>query len=184
MKLWCLGTRAIAAVFVAWLTMVAAAVAQEAEAERSAASPQTTPNTVIDQSGSEPNQVEPTPEGSGTILTTNRPVEVRAGPSASASVLYGFPAGRPFRLMGREAGFAHIQDLHSTATGWIDETAVGQPSSVETTSAPSAPQATQYNEDAATASTRQGEDQPPSTQTRRSGQGPLSGFLGGLFGNR
>ena len=182
MKLWCVGTRAIATVFVAWLTMVAAAVAQEAE-ETPAASPQATPNTVIEQGGSEPNQVAATPEGSGTILTTNRSVEVRAGPSASASVLYGFPARRPFRLIGREAGFAHIQDLPSNATGWIDETAVGQPSSVETTSVPSAAQATQYNEDAATASVRQGEDEPPPKQTRSSGQGPLSGFLGGLFGN-
>jgi hypothetical protein len=182
MKPWCVGARAIAAVFVAWLTMVAQAVAQEAD-ETTTTSRQATPNTLIEQSGSELNQVEPSPEGSGTILITNRPVEVRAGPSASASVLYGFPAGRPFRLIGREAGFAKIQDLHSIATGWIDEAALGQPSRVEGASVRTAPQATQYNENAATASVRQGEGQPPK-QTRRSGQGPLSGFLGGLFGNR
>ena len=47
-----------------------------------------------------------------------------ASPSSSAPVLYGFPAGRPFRVIGRSAGFAHIQDLKSSASGWIDEAAL------------------------------------------------------------
>ena len=62
----------------------------------------------------------------GKVVVSNRPVEVLAAPSSSSSVLYGFPAGRPFRLIGREAGFAHIQDLKSSATGWIDGAAVAE----------------------------------------------------------
>src|SRR5262249_51399979 len=52
----------------------------------------------------------PDATNSGTILLSKRAVEVRAGPSLSASILYGFPPGRPFRLIGREGGFAKIQD--------------------------------------------------------------------------
>ena len=62
--------------------------------------------------------------GSGIILVAKQPVEVRASPSSSAPALYGFPAGRPFRVIGREGGFAHIQDLKSSASGWIDEAAL------------------------------------------------------------
>ena len=65
--------------------------------------------------------------GSGIILVAKQPVEVRASPSSSAPALYGFPAGRPFRVIGREGGFAHIQDLKSSASGWIDEAALARP---------------------------------------------------------
>jgi hypothetical protein len=65
--------------------------------------------------------------GSGIILVAKQPVEVRASPSSSAPALYGFPAGRPFRVIGREGGFAHIQDLRSSASGWIDEAALARP---------------------------------------------------------
>ena len=60
------------------------------------------------------------PDG-GIILVARRPVEVLASPSSSSAALYGLPAGRPFRVIGREGGFAHIQDLKSSASGWIDE---------------------------------------------------------------
>ena len=118
--------------------------------------------------------------GSG-ILVTKRPVEVLAGPSSSASVLYGFPAGRPFRLIGRDAGFAKIQDLKSSATGWIDETALAQPSPSEAASAPSAATAS-IKQDAGTLTPEQSPVQKPGRPKGR--QGPLSGFLGGLFGAR
>ena len=62
-----------------------------------------------------------------------------ASPSSSAPVLYGFPAGRPFRVIGRSAGFAHIQDLKSSASGWIDEAALAPPPSAPVGSAPSQP---------------------------------------------
>jgi hypothetical protein len=64
---------------------------------------------------------------SGVILVAKRPVEVLASPSESAPVAYGFPAGRPFRVIGREGNFAHIQDLTSKASGWIDEAALAPP---------------------------------------------------------
>jgi hypothetical protein len=189
MKPWRVELRAIAAVLAAWLTMPVQAVAQDTETP--AAVPQVTPNSLIGQSGAEAGQAAPAPADAGAVAITNRPVEVRAGPSASATVLYGFPAGRPFRLIGREAGFARIQDLNSIATGWIDETALGRPAPVEATSVRSAPQPAPYNENAATASAGQGEVQPSPEQnlirkSRRtgSGQGPISGFLGRLFSNR
>jgi hypothetical protein len=65
--------------------------------------------------------------GSGIILVARRPVEVLASPSSSAPALYGFPAGRPLRVIGHQGGFAHIQDLSSSASGWIDEAALAQP---------------------------------------------------------
>ena len=111
----------------------------------------------------------------GKVVVSNRPVEVLAAPSSSSSVLYGFPAGRPFRLIGREAGFAHIQDLKSSATGWIDSAAVAE-APAEGTSASFAPRQTPT----AIASPQQGAAQQPPSNARR---GPLGGFLGGLFGN-
>ena len=77
--------------------------------------------------------------GSGIILVAKQPVEVRASPSASAPTLYGFPAGRPFRVIGREGGFAHIQDLKSSASGWIDEAALARPPRDPAASAPAQP---------------------------------------------
>ena len=161
-----------AAAFIALLAMACQAGAQEATGETTGALPQETSTSPIEEGGA---AVDQAPAGSG-ILVTKRPVEVLAGPSSSASVLYGFPAGRPFRLIGRDAGFAQIQDLKSSATGWIDETALAQPSPSET---------------AATASTKQDTGTPAPEQSpvqkpgRANGrQRPLSGFLGGLFGTR
>jgi type IV secretory pathway VirB10-like protein len=65
--------------------------------------------------------------GSGVILVSRKPVEVLASPSATAPAMYGFPAGRPFRVIGREGSFVHIQDLRSSASGWIDATALAAP---------------------------------------------------------
>ena len=79
---------------------------------------------------------EPELPGSGIILVARQPVEVLASPSSSAPALYGFPAGRPFRVIGREGGFAHIQDLKSSASGWIDEAALALPPRVPAVSAP------------------------------------------------
>src|SRR5262252_9286394 len=58
------------------------------------------------------------------ILVSRQPIGLLASPSSSAPVLYGFPAGRPFRVTGRDGGFAHIKDLQSSANGWIDEAAL------------------------------------------------------------
>ena len=116
-----LGAKAAAAI-IALLAVACQAGAQEATEETTGALPQETSTSPIEEGGA---VVDQAPAGSG-ILVTKRPVEVLAGPSSSASVLYGFPAGRPLRLIGRDAGFAQIQDLKSSATGWIDETALAQ----------------------------------------------------------
>jgi hypothetical protein len=65
--------------------------------------------------------------GSGMILVARKPVQVLASPSASAAAMYGFPAGRPFRVIGREGGYVQIQDLRSSASGWIEEAALAAP---------------------------------------------------------
>jgi cell division septation protein DedD len=62
-----------------------------------------------------------------------------ASPSSSAPTLYGFPAGRPFRVIGHQAGFAQIKDLRSGATGWIDEAALAPPPNSPAASTPSQP---------------------------------------------
>ena len=82
---------------------------------------------------------QPEPPGSGMILVSRQPIEVLASPSSSAPALYGFPAGRPFRVIGRDGGFVHIQDMKSSASGWIDEAAVTPPPSAPVVSAPSQP---------------------------------------------
>jgi hypothetical protein len=142
------------------------------------------------------------------ILVSKRPIEMLAGPSSSASVLYGFPAGRPFRVIGRNAGFAQIQDVKSGASGWIDEAALS-PSPVPTTSGPSEPKPAVSKQRAPTASPdpkpkATNEDRPAPVETgtatakqdpvqtpKRSGffglggngdGGGLAGFLGGVFG--
>ena len=85
------------------------------------------------------------------------------------------PQRRPALQWG--AGFAQIQDLKSSATGWIDETALAQSSPSEAVSAPSEPTLAPRN--AGTLAPEQSPIQKPGRANDR--QGPLSGFLGGLF---
>jgi len=70
--------------------------------------------------------------GAGMILVSRQPIKVLASPSSSAATTYGFPAGRPFRVIGHNGGFAQIQDVKSGASGWIDEAAVSPPPNVPT----------------------------------------------------
>jgi hypothetical protein len=49
---------------------------------------------------------------------------VRSKPEASAPVLFGYPVGRPVRVLERKSGFAHVQDLGSGQLGWIKEAAL------------------------------------------------------------
>ncbi len=66
-----------------------------------------------------PNYVPVT--GPAQYMVTTRLTSIHGSPSATASVLYAFPAGRRLRVAGREAGFVRIEDLQSKATGWVDE---------------------------------------------------------------
>jgi SH3-like domain-containing protein len=133
--------------------------------------------------------------GSGMILVSRKPVEVRAGPSASAPVMYGFPAGRPFRVIGRDGGFAQIKDLKSGASGWIDEAALAPPPPrAPAVSAPSRrkpvrrksakppadskPKATETDSQV----TADSEAATEPVQTRRQ-PGLFGGLFGGIFNN-
>jgi len=122
---------AIIVFIAAMLWMSVEAKAQDAARETTGALPQETPaSTAGNNADSGPTETT----SSGMILVSKRAIAVLAGPSSSASVLYGFPAGRSFRLIGREAGFAQIQDLKSSATGWIDETTLAQSSPIPASS--------------------------------------------------
>jgi predicted lipid-binding transport protein (Tim44 family) len=137
-------------------------------------------------------------EWSGKILVSKRPVQVLSAPDASASAMYGFPAGRPFRAISREAGFVRIQDVKSGASGWIEEAAlapppprpVATPKSQPTnprakpvTSAKSKP--SNRNEKSAQA-VAPADAEPEPTQRKRRGLfgGEGGGLFGGLFGGR
>ncbi len=97
--------------------------------------PATAPNEQAEQTGEAVEQADEAveraeqsePPGSDMILVSRQPIEVRASPSSSAPTLYGFPAGRSFRVIGRDGAFAQIEDLKSGASGWIDEAALAPP---------------------------------------------------------
>ena len=90
-----------------------------------------------------PSESEPVDDGKGEILVTTRLSSIYGNPSASAPVLYAFPAGRQLRVLGREGGFARIKELQSGATGWVDERilAPGASATASTPPALSAPSA-------------------------------------------
>ena len=133
---------------------------------------------------------------SGKILVSKRPVQVLAAPTSSASAMYGFPAGRPFRAIGSEAGFVRIQDIQSGASGWIDEAALAPAPERPAAAAPKsnpAPTGTgrpvtsakaKPPSKKATAETLAPADaEPEPTQQRRRGLfGGGGGLFGGLFG--
>jgi len=48
----------------------------------------------------------------------------RAEPIAGAPVLFAYTPGRPLRVIAREGGFAHVQDLGSGQYGWVKESAL------------------------------------------------------------
>jgi hypothetical protein len=155
------------------------------------------PSEQAEQSGTEPPELP----DSGMILVSRKPVEVLASPSASAPTMYGFPAGRPFRVIGREGDFAKILDLKSGATGWIDAAALAPPPPVPAVSTPSQPRPAAVGQkptrssgsptpkaakkDSQVSSGSEAATEPGSVQTRRRpgvlfGQG---GIFGGIFGN-
>jgi hypothetical protein len=137
------------------------------------------------------------------ILVSRKPVEVLASPSATAPAMFGFPAGRPFRVIGREGAFVQIKDLRSSATGWIDATALAapppsrapsvaspspsKPGAVKpkpaTASSDSKPKAAKKTAGAPVAADSEPADESNTAQARRPpslfGRG---GFFGGVFG--
>jgi len=152
-------------------------------------------NAAAQQAKPEGNTAEQSPQpesaDSQRILVSRKPVEVLASPSASAPTMYGFPAGRPFRVIGRQAGFAHIQDLRSGASGWIDEAALTAPPPRPAVAAPSRSNSDKASRKPASRSqpTKRGpqvatdSDESDSVQPRR-GPGLFRGLFGGIFGSR
>jgi SH3-like domain-containing protein len=88
----------------------------------------TPPSPPVEQSTDAAQQTgeaaEPSLPGEDMLLVARRPVELLASPSTDASVMFGFPAGRPFRVIGEEGGFVQIRDEKSGASGWIDKSAL------------------------------------------------------------
>jgi hypothetical protein len=150
-----------------------------------------------EQAGETVEHAEP-PEvpGSDVILVSRQPVAVLASPSSSAPTMYGFPAGRPFRVIGHDGGFAHIQDLKSSASGWIEEAALAPPPRVPGASVPSQtkPFAVSRNPTNPSAGLNPKATENDSTGTvdsevaaqpdrRRPGLFGRGGLFGGIFGN-
>jgi hypothetical protein len=113
--------------------------------------------------------------------------------------MYGFPAGRPFRVIGREGGFVQIKDLRSSASGWIDETALAAPpSSAPSVAAPSqskpgaigrkpAPATADLKPKAAKKGAPANADSDPAAKPDAEARRPpvlfgRGGFFGGIFG--
>jgi cell division septation protein DedD len=127
----------------------------------------------------------------GMILVSRRPVEVLSGPSTTASVMYGFPAGRQFRVIGRQGDFAQIKDVVSGASGWINEAALAEPPSIAAPTQSRPTGRTQFTADPKPKATRKagettaGSDAPAEpTETRKrpglfGGGGPFRGLFGG-----
>lgn len=115
-----------------------AAETTDSVAKTPALVPATPPDLQVEPSGNVVEQAKPADDAvphadqpelpaAGMILVSRQPIKVLASPSSSAATTYGFPAGRPFRVIGHEGGFVQIKDLKSGASGWIDEAAVSPP---------------------------------------------------------
>lgn len=118
------------------------------------------------------------PDGGGDssmIQITARPSTVRAGPSSSAPMLFGFPAGRQVRVIGHHAGFVKIEDLSKGTQGWIDESALVPSASVD-----ARPGSVRGDTEAAAESNI---PSAPAPRMKRDQSG-LFGFLQGAFGGR
>lgn len=127
----------------------------------------------------------------GIILVSRRPIEVLSGPSTTSSVMYGFPAGRQFRVIGRQGDFAQIKDVGSGASGWINEAALAEPPSVAAPTQSRPAGQTQYSADPKPRATRKAgqtaaDSEAPSepVETRKrpglfGGGGPFRGLFGG-----
>jgi hypothetical protein len=137
---------------------------------------------------------------SGKIVVSKSPIEILASPSGSASALYGFPAGRPFRVLGGNGDYVKVQDVRSGASGWIEEAALEPapppepmatptPSTTKTMTQAPTPSANQAptprkqrsSSDTATVAV-QPKPKPPPTRERRGlfgGNGPFRGLFGG-----
>jgi hypothetical protein len=137
---------------------------------------------------------QPESAGSGPILVSRQPIAMLASPSSSAPTLYGFPAGRPFRVIGHNGGFAQIKDLRSGATGWINEAALAPAPGSPAVSSPSQPKPSVASRKSAEPSTAPKPKAAKKDSQVTAGSEPVQtpkrpglfgggGLLGGIFGN-
>ena len=157
------------------------------------------PTSPIQRDSNSVSEVEPKEQSDkGMILVSKRPIEMLARPSSSAVVMYGFPPGRRFRLIGHESGFAQIKDLKSGATGWIDEAALAPAPGSPAVSSPSQPKPVAASRKSAEPSTApkpkatkkdsqvtagSEETAEPVQTPKRPGLFGGGGLFGGIFGN-
>jgi hypothetical protein len=134
-------------------------------------------------------------EMAGKVLISKRPVQVLSEPSPSASAMFGFPAGRPFRAISKKDGFIRIQDVRSGASGWIEEAALAPAPTAPVEAAPSSvSRSTASSGNGQSAGSKRSASSPsdtasvepePAPQPKRRGLfGGGGGILGGLFGGR
>jgi hypothetical protein len=131
---------------------------------------------------------------SGKIVVSNSPIEILASPSASASAIYGFPAGRPFRVLGGDGdgNYVKVQDVRSGASGWIEEAALEpapppEPratptaSTTKPTNQASTPRNKRSSSDTATVAVQPKPNPVPKRERRGlfGGNGPFRGLFGG-----
>src|SRR5262245_59627748 len=102
------------------------------------------------------------------------------GVAGKSVLLRTCPAGRPFAVIGREGGFAHIQDLKSSASGWIDEAALAQPPMAPETSSPAQPKP--FTTDGKPAQRNSGVTADSEVTTQPDRRRPGLFGRGGLFG--
>jgi hypothetical protein len=125
---------------------------------------------------------------SGKIMVAKHPVKVLAAPSSSASAMYGFPAGRPFRAIGRENGFVRIQDVKSGASGWIEEAALApapeKPAATRTRTPATSAKGTPTRKKSTAEALAPADTEPAPAPRRRRGLFGGGGIFGGLFGGQ
>jgi len=127
----------------------------------------------------------------GKVLVSKRPVQVLAEPSESASAMFGFPAGRPFRAISKQDGYIRIQDVRSGASGWIEEAALAPAPTKPVAATPSSGSGSRSatsggqpskRRSASPAETATAEPEPAAPAPKRRGLFGGGGLLGGLFG--
>jgi len=137
--------------------------------------------------GQADDQLEQAP-WSGKIMVAKRPVKVLAAPSSSASAMYGFPAGRPFRAIGRENGFVRIQDVKSGASGWIEEAALApapeKPAATPTRTPATSAKGTPTRKKSTAEALAPADTEPAPAPRKRRGLFGGGGIFGGLFGGQ
>lgn len=148
------------------------------------------PSTEAEQPAKPEITGEPLDEAlAGKVLVSKRPVQVLAEPSASASAMFGFPAGRPFRAISKQDGFIRIQDVRSGASGWIEEAALAPAPTKPVAATPSSGSRSASSgsrpskkRSGSPAETATAEPEPAAPAPKRRGLFGGGGLLGGLFG--